>query len=289
MDESSAPASSNQTQDAHEDQPEHLRPTGLSALELGARRGIGPLSPAAAENWHGDATPCVSCGQLVRRAEETCASCGQDLSPKMLARMRLHAGPWYVLEHVRPFPGVALDRLLLQIKRGVLTRTTIVRGPSTGHQWKFAAETPGLSKHLGCCWSCHRDVQATDTHCPACQAYLDAGVESGAKPPAPPASDESAELVQLTAALRVAPAPAAADSDGARRPGRRAPVPWIVGVFLVVTLVAVFALVKIRSPAAAGEKARAEPAKTASPVPLPVPEPAPIDETDSGEPSEPAS
>ena len=40
---------------------------GLSALERGAERGIGPLSPLSVEVWHGQAQPCVSCGELARQ------------------------------------------------------------------------------------------------------------------------------------------------------------------------------------------------------------------------------
>ena len=102
-----------------------------SALEIAARRGIGPLSPQGTQVWHGFAEPCVSCGQLVKRGASECDQCGQDLSPAMLEKMRIHAGPWYVLEHVRPFPGVSLERIIRQIRRGLITGTSIVRGPGT--------------------------------------------------------------------------------------------------------------------------------------------------------------
>ncbi len=91
----------------------------------------------------------------------------------MLWTMQKHAGPWYVLEHVRPFPGVKIERLIRQIRRGVLTATTIVRGPTTFGQWRYAAETPGLSKYLGLCWRCQGPVQADDVICRACRVTLD--------------------------------------------------------------------------------------------------------------------
>ena len=90
---------------------------GLSAVELAARRGIGPMSMLASEAWHGQAKPCVSCGQLMRRTASRCDQCGQDMGPQMLWTMQRHSGPWYVLEHVRPFPGVSLERLVRQIRR----------------------------------------------------------------------------------------------------------------------------------------------------------------------------
>jgi hypothetical protein len=147
-------------------------PPGDHALEVAARKGFGPLSPIVKRVWHGDATPCVTCGQLVRRGDDRCDHCGQDLSEEMVEKMRAHAGPWYVLEHLRPFPGVALDRIVRQIRRGLITETSIVRGPSTDYQWRFAVETPGLCRYFGKCWHCHHAVKPSDTYCQSCLSHL---------------------------------------------------------------------------------------------------------------------
>lgn len=147
-------------------------PPGDHPLEIAARKGIGPLSPMGRFAWHGDAAPCVSCGQLVRRADAECGECGQDLRPEMLEKMRAHAGPWYVLEHVRPFPGVSLERIVRQIRRGLITQTSIVRGPATDYQWRFAVETPGLCRYFGRCWHCHGEVTLRDIYCVACLSHL---------------------------------------------------------------------------------------------------------------------
>jgi hypothetical protein len=171
-------------------------PPGNHALEIAARAGFGPLSPLGKRAWHGDAAPCVSCGQLVRREETQCDHCGQDLSEEMLDKMRVHAGPWFVLEHVRPFPGVSLERVIRQIRRGLITETSIVRGPSTDYQWRFAVEAPGLSRCFGRCWHCHQQVSQADTYCRHCLSYLSfekprpipavPTVASGLVPGAPP-------------------------------------------------------------------------------------------------------
>lgn len=147
-------------------------PPGNHALEVAARSGFGPLSNLAHEAWHGRAVPCVSCGQLVRRDESACVHCEQDLSDEMIKKMRQHAGPWFVLEHVRPFPGVSLERIVRQIRRGLITETSIVRGPSSDYQWRFAVETPGLCRYFGRCWCCHAPVTLSDTYCPQCLHYL---------------------------------------------------------------------------------------------------------------------
>lgn len=147
-------------------------PLGDHPLEIAARRGIGPLSQLGLAIWHGDSTPCVSCGQIVRRGAVECEDCGQVLSEEMLEKMRAHAGPWYVLEHLRPFPGVSLERIIKQIRRGLITEVSIVRGPSTDYQWRYAVETPGICRYFGKCWQCHHAVGPADTYCPACLSYL---------------------------------------------------------------------------------------------------------------------
>lgn len=147
-------------------------PPGNHPLEIAARKGIGPLSPIGGGVWHGETRPCVSCGQLVKRELHECDECGQDLSPEMIEKMRTHAGPWDILEHVRPFPGVSLDRVVRQVRRGLITETSIVRGPSTEYQWRFAVETPGLCRYFGKCWHCLQPVLPADTHCRACLSYL---------------------------------------------------------------------------------------------------------------------
>ncbi len=147
-------------------------PPGNHPLEIAARRGIGPLSPQGTQVWHGFAEPCVSCGQLVKRGANECDQCGQDLSPAMLEKMRIHAGPWYVLEHVRPFPGVSLERIIRQIRRGLITETSILRGPASEYQWRFAVEVPGLCRYFGRCWRCHKEVSPSDAFCQHCLSHL---------------------------------------------------------------------------------------------------------------------
>ncbi len=163
-------------------------PPGNHPLEVAARRGFGPLSPLAARAWHGNARPCVTCGQLVPRDALVCDHCGQDLSPAMIEKMRAHAGPWYVLEHVRPFPGVSLDRIVRQIRRGLITETSIVRGPATDYQWRFAVETPGLCRYFSRCWQCHRTIAPSDARCPHCLAYLSFEQPKGNPNPHTPAA-----------------------------------------------------------------------------------------------------
>ena len=259
---------------------------GLSAVELAAERGIGPLSPLGLKVWHGDAYPCASCGELVRRSALVCESCSQDLSLKMIVKMQAHAGPWYVHEHVRPFPGVTLDRLVRQVQRGVLTATTIVRGPTTYHQWRFAAETPALSKHLDLCWNCQSKVTATDTRCSACHVDLDrpAGEDAPAydgRPPEPvttPAPEKPRAVpVPTTAAAPQPPDRPADASDIARIQSalgaagtshesakRHLPMVPIIVAIVVFAILSLLLVVKLRSGATAKSR---QSAPVAAPTP----------------------
>ena len=216
----------------------------LNAVELGARRGIGPLSVHAKLVWHGESRPCVSCGQLVRRTASQCDQCGQVLSGEMIQRMRRHSGPWYVLEHIRPFPGVSKDRLILQIRRGVLTPTTIIRGPATHHQWRFAAETPGFSKYLGVCWACQATVCEDDTACPVCRKNLESDGEEVLIEGDETLYERRADLDELKAVVRSA-SPRRRISDEPARIGR-VPAWWVVTGLVVVLMTAVYLVARFR-------------------------------------------
>lgn len=207
--------------------PDDELPPGDHALEVAARNGFGPLSPAAKRVWHGDAVPCVTCGQLVHREDVHCDHCGQDLSEEMVEKMRAHSGPWYVLEHLRPFPGVALDRIVRQIRRGLITETSIVRGPSTDYQWRFAVETPGLCRYFGRCWHCHHEVGPADSYCQGCLSHLSfekIRPISEPRPPAPGRESERGAEATRPASARV---PLAAGPPVGNSPPQRsaAPVP----------------------------------------------------------------
>lgn len=225
---------------------------GLSAIERAAKIGLGPMSPLGQRAWHGDSKPCVSCGELVRITDNTCRYCNQDLSVEMLIRMQQHSGPWYVLEHVRPFPGVNMERLIRQARRGIVTATTIVRGPFTDHQWRFAAKTPELCKYVGMCWNCQAPATESDTYCHHCAVNLD-------RPPgeileSAPVRKTSSELELLSSAIksagsdRTTPAPS---------PQQRIPAWIIAGFFILLATTILLLVIQLR-----GGSTPAKPAAT---------------------------
>lgn len=193
-------------------------------LEVAAKRGFGPLSEYSSDVWHGDGVPCVTCAQLVRRGATMCDACGQDLSPEMIQKMRAHAGPWYVYEHVRPFPGVSLDRIIRQIHRGLITETSIVRGPTTDYQWRFAVETPGLCRYFQRCWQCHVEVTASDLYCAHCLTSLSfdrmpaqAGSPTILREPVPPSAGETEQLAASSESVSPTQSPLGSESNGPQR------------------------------------------------------------------------
>jgi len=258
-------------------------PPGDHPLEVAARQGFGPLSPKAQSVWHGQAMPCVTCGALVHREDLACEHCQQDLSEEMLAKMRQHAGPWYVLEHVRPFPGVSLELIVRQIQRGLITETSIIRGPATDYQWRFAVETPGLCRYFLRCWKCHAPVTPTAGYCEDCLSTLsfqDVKPESkpaprAGVPPQSPAQTAVAATSPARGATSAVPRQTIRDSlseltaavdevDVARRDdlwdepprvgGIRAT--WIAIILLILTVLALLWIVAARTPKAANKTAQ---------------------------------
>jgi RNA polymerase subunit RPABC4/transcription elongation factor Spt4 len=220
------------------------------------------------EFWHGQSRPCVSCGQLVRREQTNCPHCGQDLSEEMLGKMRQHAGPWDVFEHVRPFPGVSFERIVRQIHRGAIMETSIVRGPTTDFQWRFAGETRGLARFFGRCWKCHRGVALTDVRCPNCQAFQLAeepqrwSADSRAASSEGPSPAPQSRSPRPAAASRMAPSPdwmalkAAVEASSremhSEPPAARSAVlgaqrTWLVVAMAVLALAGLTALTQIRN------------------------------------------
>jgi predicted RNA-binding Zn-ribbon protein involved in translation (DUF1610 family) len=279
---------------------------GNHPLEIAARSGFGPLSQTGSDVWHGNSHPCVSCGQLVPRDRDECPHCGQELTEDALIRMRAHAGPWYVYEHIRPFPGVTLERIIRQIRRGIITPTSIIRGPSTDHQWRFALETPGVCRYFGRCWSCHEPITPEDSYCAQCLSYLGfeepraqaivpgqpasaepmnldpppgavwASAGRGYRPASPVITGDPEELQALRQAISGSGIPKPSDAMEDEPRVGRVSATWIVVVMVVVSLFALLAVVNHRAkktedapptdPAATSKTAAPAPGILTSPV-----------------------
>lgn len=83
-------------------------------------------------------------------------------------------GPWFIRDEMSPFlPGCSLATLRMLIRRGKVTRETILRGPSTRQFWNFARNVPGIANLFGECHSCHAGVSPDDRECRSCGASFD--------------------------------------------------------------------------------------------------------------------
>jgi hypothetical protein len=120
---------------------------------------------------------CPYCGETQSEGER-CRGCGGLFEP--LSRQATHnaMGPWFIRDPGKPFhPGCSYETLVRMIDRGQVTRTSIIRGPTTKQFWTVARRVPGVAHLLGYCPSCDARVEPTDHGCHACGvpfgAYLD--------------------------------------------------------------------------------------------------------------------
>ncbi|MBX2850154.1 MAG: hypothetical protein KTR15_00245 [Phycisphaeraceae bacterium] len=119
-------------------------------------------------------TPCPYCGHPHDSSDVgRCSSCNGLFEPLSQIATQLAMGPWYVRDEDRPFmPGFNEAILRQQVATGRITANTILRGPTTNQFWANAADTPGVSRLMGTCHSCHQAVEPTDTTCQFCKADL---------------------------------------------------------------------------------------------------------------------
>ena len=120
---------------------------------------------------------CPYCGDT-QPAGDRCRACGGLFEP--LSRLATHnaMGPWFVRDPGKLFhPGCSYETLVRMIDRGQVTKSSIVRGPTTKQFWTIARRVPGVAHLLGYCHNCDASVDAEDHGCHACGvpfgAYLD--------------------------------------------------------------------------------------------------------------------
>ncbi|HEX4796699.1 MAG TPA: hypothetical protein VH370_23105 [Humisphaera sp.] len=112
---------------------------------------------------------CPFCGVVNSSSEGLCVRCSMENTPASRKATRLRIGPWYVYQHRNPAaPGMKFETLLAFVKNEKVKPRSIVRGPTTGQLWRFAAHVKGLSRHFGVCYSCGGSIDATANLCPHC-------------------------------------------------------------------------------------------------------------------------
>ena len=82
---------------------------------------------------------CPYCGET-QPHDERCRSCSGLFEP--LSRQATHnaMGPWFLRDPDRPFqPGCSYETLVRLVDRGVVTRYSIIRGPTSKQFWTVLA------------------------------------------------------------------------------------------------------------------------------------------------------
>ena len=121
-----------------------------------------------------DGHVCPFCGLTREITEEfdastPCPRCTLADTPTTRNATKARIGPWHVRQVRNPWaPGMRFETLLALVKRGQVTKDSIVRGPTTHQLWKRASEIKGLSREFGLCHSCGGDIEKTAGLCPHC-------------------------------------------------------------------------------------------------------------------------
>jgi len=123
--------------------------------------------------WQGDQAPCVYCGRVIDRSTDRCPHCRTSFSVAVRRASREVVGDWYYLDPRNPSGrGVTFETLIKMIEKGRIKADSVVRGPTTHHDWMYAAETPRLAKYLGMCPHCFAEAKPEDTFCTSCQLQM---------------------------------------------------------------------------------------------------------------------
>lgn len=170
-------------------------------------RPASTTNPAAHDADSAAGHVCPFCG-LTREITpqfdpaSPCPRCTLSDTPQTRNATKLRVGPWHVRQVRNPWaPGMRFETLLALVKRGQVTRDSIVRGPTTFQLWKRASEVRGLSREFGLCYSCLGEVDPQAKTCPHCNRMQD-----------PPANPDALLEARDASPVAAVTAPAVADS-----------------------------------------------------------------------------
>lgn len=131
-------------------------------------RPARPASPASALQV------CPYCGHRERAGAEECSECRGLFEPLSLIATQNAMGPWQIRDEDNPHrPGCSIETLRQLIRRGRVTRETVLRGPTTRQFWQKACETRGVAHLLGVCHACAALARQEHHYCKSCgQSFL---------------------------------------------------------------------------------------------------------------------
>lgn len=210
---------------------------------------------------------CPYCGE-VSADPRRCEVCRGHFDPLSRQATQNAMGPWFIRDIANPCrPGCSIETLRDLIRRGKVTRDSIIRGPGTKQFWNFAGRTPSIANLLGQCHNCRATVKPDDYSCKACGASFSPDPDRqhmGLAPVHMLPGDASPEIIAAASLDTPGPAPvsttAPAVSNASASKPRPKPTParpiatntetrsygpWLVGitVAIVIAMGVAFALV----------------------------------------------
>ena len=113
---------------------------------------------------------CPFCGCLNDSVAGACRQCGMENTQATRQATRSKIGPWFVWQSRNPSaPGMNWATLMSLVEKGRITPRSVVRGPTTGQLWRFAARVKGLSREFGTCWHCGTEIKKVARLCTGCK------------------------------------------------------------------------------------------------------------------------
>lgn len=238
---------------------------------------------------------CPYCGHLQAIAEQ-CERCRGLFEPLSRQATQNQMGPWQVRSERQPFsPGFSYEKLREMVIKGKVTRSSVVRGPSTRQFWSLACNAPGVAVLLGECHNCHSSVDPDEYLCKTCNAVLTCSTDRqylGLAPvkllpgeasphevasiatsrsrerPAAPAAPNAVASAPAAAPRVAASGPTIAARRRARRDAETLRAVFAAAVVVAVIAVTVVALMLLRRPDAGAATTPTAPAES-QPAPAP--------------------
>jgi len=142
-----------------------------------ADAGSSSIADAHAEGRERDAARSAERTPHLASARR-CDACGTPFDDETRRETLARMGPWYIRSEAHPYmPGCSWEQLARFVANGVVTRATIVRGPTTRQLWMKARRVPGVAHLLGTCHACRAKVDPKSAACPACRASFGAPLD----------------------------------------------------------------------------------------------------------------
>lgn len=205
---------------------------------------------------------CPYCGQISSDPRR-CDACRGFFDPLSRQATQNAMGPWFIKDDAAgPWrPGCSIETLREMIRRGKVTRDTILRGPGTKQFWNFAGRTPSIANLLGVCHNCRVVVKPDDYSCKSCGAVFTpdpdrqhlglapvhflpgeaspeivaaASLDTPAPVPAP--ASAVVETTTVIVAAAEIPAPVVAVVKPKRERSGSGAAAWLIGITVVVLL-----------------------------------------------------